>query len=580
MQILLRLEKYPHRMNFAKGILESRTQTYKHLRTILKTIPLDTPTTIELRPGYEIRVTLLDANHCVGAVMFLIEGQGNAILYTGDIRSEPWWVNRLTQNPVLLPYANCIKKLNCMYLDTTFASKSDRYREFPSKAEGLRELVKKIFQYPAGTVFYIEAWTFGYENVWIALAALLNCKIHLDRYRWEIYSSLAKTAAGTPECPEATQLCGFKFANSVQAGCLTDDPNVRLHSCEKGTACSYLQKHKNVVRVLPIVSRLPNGLEMHELGAGGGKGDLHQAHELEINDDLAIRTLMQLCATRIDDKNVLLKIFSLLNSSSRIQLDFNEIGKLEDDDIKLDELIELLSRMPMKDGAREPFYAGTRNGQEQLTGLPKTITFPYSRHSSYSELCGLVEAFQPKDVHPCTVDEVNWTDAVSMKTLFGHLCSENTFAHDEEMRKLQRELYAHDNEESQVDEHTQRTASIVDEHEAEAMWQDTRNSQARQSDMLPSDDKFYTPFGSSAPAPAVQEPNLTTAPAKTEKQPHKRLATSPMPSASATDRKLRSRNIRRWAYVAAIGAEDECEDWDAFGGLKCVQKEDQDSQEL
>ena len=87
-------------MNLAKGILESRVQTYRHLSKLLKTIPLDTPTVIELRPEYEIRVTLLDANHCVGAVMFLMEGQGKAILYTGDIRSEVWWLNQLVQNPV------------------------------------------------------------------------------------------------------------------------------------------------------------------------------------------------------------------------------------------------------------------------------------------------------------------------------------------------------------------------------------------------------------------------------------------------------------------------------------------------
>lgn len=123
-------------MNFAKGILESRVQTYRHLKNLLKTIPVDTPTVIELRPGYEIRVTLLDANHCVGAVMFLIEGQDKAILYTGDIRSEPWWLDRLVQNPVVLPYAECIKTLDYIYLDTTFASKSDRYRNFPSKSRG------------------------------------------------------------------------------------------------------------------------------------------------------------------------------------------------------------------------------------------------------------------------------------------------------------------------------------------------------------------------------------------------------------------------------------------------------------
>ena len=34
-QLLLRIEKYPHRMNFNKGILESRRLHYKHLYKLL-----------------------------------------------------------------------------------------------------------------------------------------------------------------------------------------------------------------------------------------------------------------------------------------------------------------------------------------------------------------------------------------------------------------------------------------------------------------------------------------------------------------------------------------------------------------
>jgi hypothetical protein len=70
-EILLRLEKSAVRLNHARGILENpQLQTYRHLEKKLKPIPLDTPTVLELRPGLSIRVTLLDANHCVGAVMF------------------------------------------------------------------------------------------------------------------------------------------------------------------------------------------------------------------------------------------------------------------------------------------------------------------------------------------------------------------------------------------------------------------------------------------------------------------------------------------------------------------------------
>lgn len=69
-EMLLRLERYPCRINYAKGILEARQQTYSHLARVLKPLPLETPTIMELRPGRRIRVTLFDANHCPGSVMF------------------------------------------------------------------------------------------------------------------------------------------------------------------------------------------------------------------------------------------------------------------------------------------------------------------------------------------------------------------------------------------------------------------------------------------------------------------------------------------------------------------------------
>lgn len=159
--ILLKLEKYPHRMNFAKGILESRRQTYKHLRRLLKAIPLETPTVIELAPGRSVRVVLFDANHCVGAVSFLIEGDGKAVLYTGDVRCEAWWVNSLVRNPLMVQYTGARgKKLDCVYLDTTFATSGEegRYCHFPSKAEGLQELVEKVSKYPVDTLFYFGGY--------------------------------------------------------------------------------------------------------------------------------------------------------------------------------------------------------------------------------------------------------------------------------------------------------------------------------------------------------------------------------------------------------------------------------------
>lgn len=47
--------------------------------------------------------------------------------------------------------------------------------------------------------------------------------------------------------------------------------------------------------------------------------------------------------------------------------------------------------------------------------LPKIVTFPYSRHSSYKELCDLVRIFKPKDVYQCTIDEETWGEGKSRK---------------------------------------------------------------------------------------------------------------------------------------------------------------------
>ena len=310
-QLLLRLEKYPHRMNFEKGILESRVQTYGHLEKLLKPIPLDTPTEIELTATKKIRVTLLDANHCTGAVMFFFEGSGKAALYTGDVRAEQWWVKQIARHPVLIPYATNIRPVDRIYLDTTFATKEDVYRQFPTKSQGIEELIQEIRKYPNDTKFHFDPWTFGYEEVWIALASTMDCKIHVDRYRFELYNGLAKTNLSR----EAAALCGFQLGNRRHDGCLTQDPNTRFHSCERGTSCAIIENDQKVVRILPIISCSSDGTEVNERDTGGGLGDLKRSHELEITDAESVKKLMSICASSVRDPIMLTKALDLLKSA-------------------------------------------------------------------------------------------------------------------------------------------------------------------------------------------------------------------------------------------------------------------------
>jgi hypothetical protein len=74
---------------------------------------------------------------------------------------------------------------------------------------------------------------------------------------------------------------------------------------------------------------------------------------------------------------------------------------------------------------------------DKLKALPRLITFPYSRHASYPELCHLVSALKPVDVWPCTVSPMEWIkNGISINHLFGQLCQGTTFRHDIQVDEL------------------------------------------------------------------------------------------------------------------------------------------------
>ncbi|KAH8813293.1 beta-lactamase-like protein [Xylogone sp. PMI_703] len=403
--LLLNLESSSHKVNFELGILEARKQHFRHLKKLLKPIPLQTPTNIELGPGNEIRVTLFDANHCTGAVMFLIEGNDKAILYTGDIRSEPWFVNSLVRNPFLVPYAAGIKKLDCMYLDTS----NIRPVSFPTKAEGLKELLQKVIRYPKDTVFHLTSWTFGYEEVWMALSQVLNSKIHVDKYKMRLYQSLRKEGSSLGLPQDAPVLAGYTCGNNFQPGCLTDNCNVRIHSCEKELNCSAL-KNKSIVWIRPIVTRSPEGEEVEEIGIGGGLGDLTKRSRLEQID---LRTIKRLLSSKDTDKSSIEDLNKLgwySRHSPKIPVSLASLGLDSGEEICLHDFVTRFVSQSAKEKAGSTIggIALEEIASSAYMGLPKVITFPYSRHASYEELCHLVRELNPRDIYPCTVNEANW----------------------------------------------------------------------------------------------------------------------------------------------------------------------------
>ncbi|KAI0104476.1 Metallo-hydrolase/oxidoreductase [Daldinia grandis] len=427
-EILLRLEKYPCRLNYAKGILEDpRMQTYKHLAKVLKPIPLDTPTKIELDPTQTIQVTLLDANHCAGAVMFLIEGNGNAVLYTGDIRSEPWWVNSIARNPTMIEYSTGLKTLDRIYLDTSIL------KNFPlqTKADGLCELLKKVARYPKDTIFHMQAWTYGYEEVWVALSKALDSKIHVDKYKMGVYKSLAikssdnRYATQTHLTKEAPYLVGFTCGNNQRGGCLTLDEDVRIHSCEKGMGCKVLET-KPIVWIQPIVAHLKNGRDMIEVGIGGGGDDLTQKPTLETAGIRALLDLIKQEGEVLGDLEPAITQFlqKALAVCRDVDLDIDRFSFKEE--CSFTEIVNSLARKVEE--IRNPVSKVAEGHPDDLTNQ---ITFPYARHSSLPELRHFIRTFQPTDIWPCTVDPKSWAEeGITVRKLFGDICSGDVFQHD------------------------------------------------------------------------------------------------------------------------------------------------------
>ncbi|KFA64591.1 hypothetical protein S40285_09343 [Stachybotrys chlorohalonatus IBT 40285] len=299
-EMLLRLERYPYRINYAKGILKARQQMYKHLHKVLakKPLLLGTPTRIGLRPDHSIQATLFGANHCPGADMIC------AASATG-----------FSYNPSIIEYTSGIRTLDKIYLGTSFVEDVP----FQTKSEGLAELIRKVKEYPPDTVFHLQAWSYSYEDIWVALAKALNSAIHVDDYKLRVYVRCrpAQNQHG-PDwhlTPEAPVLMGFMRSNEA-----------------------------------------------------------HRATQVE----------------------------------------------------------------------------------GPTTILPRIIQFPYSRHSSYAELCLLVDLLEPRDVWPCTVNIKEWlqngtpgrlpleTDHLltniciylSSRTLFGPYCFGDSFAHNLRLNAL------------------------------------------------------------------------------------------------------------------------------------------------
>lgn len=125
-------------------------------------------------------------------------------------------------------------------------------------------------------------------------------QIHVNRYTYRIFESLGggqenkKKSARDLMVQEGPTFAGFICGNTFQDGCLTTNPHVRLHSCEKRIKCPML--NSQTVWITPIVRWKDDGAEVPEpepaiIQSGN---DLSGRLQFEFEDDITIDQLMAL----------------------------------------------------------------------------------------------------------------------------------------------------------------------------------------------------------------------------------------------------------------------------------------------
>jgi DNA cross-link repair 1A protein len=177
-------------------------------RQYLHPLGLESPTILmETTTGKPVTVTLLDANHCPGAVMFLFQVNKRTILHVGDFRWDkqlmlsypPLQALASWQQQQQQPNQQQQQQLDELFLDTTYCE--EKYT-LPSQHDTIEAAVQVAVQQVEQSrvarerlLLLFGAYTIGKERLYLAVAERLNVKIYVDSQRYKILSALEWPAA-------------------------------------------------------------------------------------------------------------------------------------------------------------------------------------------------------------------------------------------------------------------------------------------------------------------------------------------------------------------------------------------------
>ncbi len=158
------------------------TEQTSKIIELLDDVPQDN--CIIVRPGEDItfdglRVSVVDANHCIGSVMFHFNFDNERIVATGDFRL----------NNEILKAVYSFSEPDLCYIDTTFDNRSFR---FPTQASAITETVKIAIDIEKkGSELLLGSYLIGKERLFTTLSQALQKKVYLaNPLQQKIYRSI------------------------------------------------------------------------------------------------------------------------------------------------------------------------------------------------------------------------------------------------------------------------------------------------------------------------------------------------------------------------------------------------------
>ncbi|XP_069142423.1 DNA cross-link repair 1 protein-like [Argopecten irradians] len=155
---------WKHKIHCSPITGELLTQLYGIEESLIQSLEVGTSHIIDLDNVNQekMSVTVIDANHCPGSVMFLFEGYFGRILHTGDFRFCP--------DMIIESNVSLFKNIDVLYLDNTYCSPEC---VFPTRDSALDEIVSIVNSHPSHSVV-IGMRNLGKEDMLAAVA--LRCK--------------------------------------------------------------------------------------------------------------------------------------------------------------------------------------------------------------------------------------------------------------------------------------------------------------------------------------------------------------------------------------------------------------------